>query len=152
MDDKVFGIFSGEYSDWQVHGYLNTEDEAEKYCALKNKGLDFDKYYYYKELPLIKADVSNVKINYYHCVVFDFEYGMRNDPDGYEYYTGEPKKPQTIYNLFRDNQGWISFQFNCETREKAEKIAQDKYAEFLNYYHETGSYKKAAELIGAKEF
>ena len=37
-----------------------------------------------------------------------------------------------------------------DTREKAEKIAQDKYAEFLNYYMETGDYNEAAKLIGAK--
>lgn len=32
----VYGIFSGEYSDWQCHGYFETESSAKAYCKAKN--------------------------------------------------------------------------------------------------------------------
>jgi len=149
--ETIYGIFSGCYSDWSGHGYFNTLDEAEKYCAIKNSGSkdSWDKYYVIN-LEQIMADVSRVKLKCYHEVVFDFDSGMRQEPKRYEYYTGNEERSSKItYNTFRNSNGWISFQFNCESREKAEKIAQDRYSEFLVYYSENGTYEKAAKLIGA---
>lgn len=153
MKDEVYGVFSGYFSNWNIHGYFNTLEEAEKYCALRNKNLEYyyDNYYVVK-IPKIEADVSNIKLKYYHEIIFDFDTGMRNEPNRYSYYIGEKNKPLTIqYNVFANKKGWILFKLTCETRQKAEKIAQDKYAEFLTYYNETGSYHKAAKLIGAEK-
>jgi hypothetical protein len=110
--------------------------------------------YYVRDIPELIADekISKIKVNYYHTVVFDFggDYkGMRNEPDRYEYYQGEDKIPEVKYNTFNNKSGWIAFSFNCPTREKAEKIAQDKYYIFLQKYNETGSYHLAAKFIGA---
>ena len=35
----VYGIFSGAYSDWDVHGYFDTLEDAEKYA--REKGSDY---------------------------------------------------------------------------------------------------------------
>ena len=144
----VYGVFSGCYSDWNVHGYFKTRDEAEKYCAIQNRKNIYDKYYV-KNLPEITADVSDISLRYYHEVVFDFKRGMRNEPDRYEYYIGERKPSKTVYNVFPSGDGWIAFSFDCDKRDRAEKIAQDKYYIFMNYYKETGSYEIAAQTIGA---
>lgn len=152
----VYGVFSGQYSDWSVHGYFDTRDEAEKYCAKMNLHEDKDDdnsysyydNYYVVNINKLNADLKDIKLRYYHEVVFDFKTGMRNEPERYEYYIGEKKPQKSQYNLFRNNDGWVSFAFDCENRKKAEKIAQDKYAMFINAYNEFGSYKLAAESFG----
>ena len=149
--DKVYGIFSGAYSDWSVHGFLEDKDEARKYCAVKNENYGDENGYnfYVVEIEKINANVKDVKLKYYHQVVFDFGEGMRQEPDRYKYYIGKDKQSKTIYNVFKNGTGWISFEFNCESREKAEKIAQDKYASLLYYYSENNNWEESAKLIGA---
>lgn len=147
----IYIIFSGCYSDWQVHGYMTDKTEAEKYCALKNsKGGNWGNDYYIIELNHIYADVKDVRLKHYHIVVFDFDEGMRNTPDQYEYYTGETWEPKITYNVFKDGNGWIKYEFTCDGRKKAEKIAQDKYYQFLEYKTKYGI-EKAAEMVGAKK-
>lgn len=152
MNKPIYCIFSGAYSDWFVHGYMINKDDAEKYCAIKNKELRYNKYdsYYVIEINPIFADVKDVKLKYYHEVVFDFDRGMRDEPDRYEYYIGENKTPLIKYNILGCGGGWISFSFNCNDRKRAEKIAQDKYYQFLSYASQFGL-EKAVELIGAKK-
>ena len=155
MKDKIiYGIFSGAYSDWQVHGYMTNREDAEKYCALKNSNHDDDDYfyndYYIVNINHMYTDIEDVELKYYHEVIFDFDEGMRDEPNRYDYYIGEKREPSAKYNTFKNGSGWVSFDFNCETRKKAEKIAQDKYYQFLAYKSEFGI-KKAAELIGASK-
>ena len=163
----VYGVFSGQYSNWEIHGYFEDKISAQKYCAKKNlhehnnEGVDEDGYsydaYYVVDIPNLinnNYDASDVKLRYYHTVVFDLGTGMRQEPDRYVYYTGVIKVPSAKYNLYTQDTketGWVSFSFDCENRERAEKIAQDKYAMFMNSYHESGSYKLAAETMGIKK-
>lgn len=160
MSKTIYGIFSGEYSDWNIHGYFEDRDKAEKYCALKNRRvLDTDdeeeEYwysdsYYVLDINNINEKVEDISLNYYHEVVFDFrgnEGAMRVEPDRYEYYIGEDKKSNIRWNTFKDGSGWISFSFNCNSREKAEKIAQDKFAQILYTKQEVGSWRKTFELM-----
>lgn len=141
-NDCVYAIFSGCYSDWDVHGYFLDETKAQKYCALKNKKQG-ENDFYVEKIDFINADVTEVKLKYYHEVTFQFGKGMVKESDSYDYYSGEDRKPRITYS----GCGWISFEFNCETREKAEKIAQDKYAEFLCYYAENQDYEESAKLL-----
>ncbi len=147
MDKMIYGIFSGAYSNWQIHGYVTDRNEAEKYCAFKNsKDSDSWNQYYVVDINHIHSDVKDIKLKYYHTVTFDFDTGMRNEPDRYEYYIGENREPYAKYNVFKSGRGWVSFSFNCDSREKAEKVAQDKYFQFQSYISEFGI-KEAAELM-----
>lgn len=159
MINKVYGIFSGCYSDWNVYGFIDNKEDAEKYCASennKNKDIPHIDNLYVIELNDLKGDLNfkDVKLKYYHTVLFDFDFknddvGMRDDePDRYEYYIGETKENKIIYDI---RYRWISFSLNCEIREKAEKIAQDKFAEFLYHYSENNNYEMSAKLIGGVE-
>jgi len=140
----VYGVFGGEYSDWSVEGYFNNREDAEKYCAARPRA-----GFYVKGIPKINADVKNVRVKYYHEVVFDFFSGMRNEPTRYEYYCGKDKLRKIVHNAFPNGGGWISISTMAETREGAEKIAQDIWTKFLSYYSETQDYSKAAGLIGS---
>lgn len=33
MNDVIYGIFDGEYSDWQCIGYFENEEDAYRYCV-----------------------------------------------------------------------------------------------------------------------
>lgn len=41
----IYGIFSGEYSDWYCHGYFETKEEAVDYCDKLNAKYECDNYY-----------------------------------------------------------------------------------------------------------
>jgi hypothetical protein len=142
----VYGVFGGAYSDWTVEGYFENREDAEKYCAVKNKNSND---LYVKEIPKINADVSKVTLKYYHEVVFDIGKGMRNEPTRYEYFAGKDKPMSIKHNIY-PKWGWIAISIMAKTRQQAEKIAQDVYCKFLNYYSEMEDYNKAAEMIGSK--
>ena len=40
----VYGIFSGEYSDWTCHGYFETQKDAAAYCKEMNNKQEYDEY------------------------------------------------------------------------------------------------------------
>jgi hypothetical protein len=55
---------------------------------------------------------------------------MRNEPDRYTIHADETKIPNIKVNATK---GWfVSFCFNCDSRERAEKIAQDKFYALMN--------------------
>ena len=59
MTKEIFALFSGEYSDWQCHGYFTTYEEAERVAvALSNKSYDGYTYWIdnYYVLPLSCLD------------------------------------------------------------------------------------------------
>lgn len=155
---KVYGIFSGEYSDWSVHGYFIDKDLAERYCALKNQGENyyFDNYYVV-EIDNIQDEVKgleNVKLKYIHEVVIDYNnngYKMRDEPNRYVYYSGDSKcYPNKIRTY---NSGWVAFCINSDSmeREKAEKIALDMFNEYKYLIYEyNGDKDLALRVLGDK--
>ena len=44
--DKIFLIMAGEYSDRHCVGYCTTEEEAQKYCAVKNSTGSYEDHDY----------------------------------------------------------------------------------------------------------
>jgi hypothetical protein len=116
--DKVYGIFSGAYSDWDVHGFLEDKDEAEKYCAVKNQELDSYDSYYIIGIDKMNAKIGNIELKYYYTVTFRFDHNPRNytrDNASYDYYIGEDKKSFSKYNHNNRGWGWISFNFNADS-------------------------------------
>lgn len=41
----VYGIFSGEYSDWNCEGYFDTKKDANAYCKEMNHRHGYEEYY-----------------------------------------------------------------------------------------------------------
>lgn len=151
---KVYGIFNGCYSDWNVNGFFLDKDKAKKYCAIKNKD-NKDNYdnYYVIELNEIDAKIPKVKLKYYYemCVRFDTKNPMNYTIDEpiIDYYLGDNKANNSRYNVFTNN-GWFRYQFNCDSDKKALKIISDKYMEALEKYSECADYDMAFNSIGSK--
>lgn len=70
---SVFIITSGCYSDYTVHGYCTTEENAKKYCALKNSG-NYSRYdqFDYAEIECLD-DPANAVNQIYYQFVFRFK-------------------------------------------------------------------------------
>lgn len=62
MTIAIYGIQVGEYSDYRVIGYCNSEDSAMRRCALLNRDREsvFDEYTYFKLDDLDCADPVDV--------------------------------------------------------------------------------------------
>ena len=122
----IYAIFSGYDSDWEIMGYFENKDDAEKYVANHNDGADdYDKYYILEVNSLkLTEEQNNIKVKQYHTVVFDYKNGkfvMRNEPDRYEVRLKDKERIIQISYCYR----WMSFNFVSEDREEAERICQD---------------------------
>lgn len=75
----VYGVFSGCYSDWSVHGYFNSKEDADKYCCVCNKNGEYDNYYV-KPLENLEneIDLSSISLKYEYCIVFTKRNSMKN--------------------------------------------------------------------------
>ena len=122
----IYVVTCGEYSDWWIKGYFETREEAEKYC-LK----DTDSHI--EGVELLSLTENQKKITYlkHHEVVFDKKdnkWIMRVEPDRYKVYEG--KRQATNYRIWLDTSIFY-VEVTAETREKAEKIAQDCLYKYL---------------------
>ena len=131
---KIYGIFNGEYSDWDVLGYYTNREEAEKRCAINNKKCGYyDEYVIELECLDGKVEMPKDKLHYLHEVVFDKCDGtwvMRNEPTRYKYSTEEITQKE-----IKEGGSWVVIFVKSrqgETgRKKAEKIAQDRLYQYL---------------------
>ena len=158
----VYLVVTGCYSDWSIVGYSNNKDDAEKFCANHNYKMKdenseyyYDDDYYIIECNKIKTNdkIKNIKLLYEHEIVFDFykwgnykkiktENGMRDEPDRYECYVGEKRKTKFICN----KNMWFAVKVTTDSRGKAEKIAQDYYAQF-KYNRDTFGLDTAIKIM-----
>ena len=121
----IYAIFSGYDSDWNILGYFENKDDAEKYVASYNDVIGDDEYYILEVNSLkLTEEQKNIKVKQYHSVVFDYKnckFVMRNEPNRYEVCLKDKERMIQISYCYR----WISFNFVSENREEAERICQD---------------------------
>lgn len=136
LNKTIYIVMYAYYSDWEIKGYFSNKEEAEQYCIAHSK----------EDLFIEKVNCfdgsepqnKSIKCYYRHEVVFDKKYGssfiMRDEPERYSFYDskeGLEKDEIKDFNLKRFN--WISFIINLKKNDRklAEKIAQDKLAQYL---------------------
>nr|DAM24346.1 MAG TPA: hypothetical protein [Caudoviricetes sp.] len=144
----VYGIFSGEYSDWDVEGYFDNKEDAEKYVAFENNKLGYDEYRII-ELSNMKIDekIKNTKVKYYYSVLFTYKkqkFIMQNTPNNYKITL------EDIPRQVRCGYSWIRFNLIADTREQAEKICQDLMAKIFYDFQETGDIKESIKNVCVK--
>lgn len=137
MSDTVFAIIEGEYSDWRIIGYLEDEEDANKFCAVHNNKC------YVEPIPKISCDFGDGIYFQWRCV--------------FELFDGDEEEIREIYLIRTAKQpiepmieksGWsdrwcgyvdeIVFSTLQMDAEKAEKIAFDHYAR-LKYQKEVNA-------------
>lgn len=77
---SVFIITSGCYSDYCVHGYCTTEENAKKYCALQNSG-EAGRWdaYEYEEIECYDDSASKVDELFYQYNFFYVRHEYKNE-------------------------------------------------------------------------
>lgn len=127
MDNKIYAIIEGFYSDWQIIGYVLSEDEAMQICAQHNRDCNFrTEEWYYEEIEKVDSPKQKVGLEYTHIIRFlPRESGLTmTDMYDLEYFADgcNPTKEIKIDDLAYITV-WVPLKEN--NREKAEKIAQD---------------------------
>ena len=130
----LYAIFRGYDSDWEIMGYFENKDDAEKYVASYNDVAgDYDKYYILEVNSLkLTEEQRSIKVKQYHTVVFDYrnrKFVMRNEPNRYEVRLKDKERIIQISYCYR----WMSFNFVSENREEAERICQDLINQIESY-------------------
>lgn len=149
MDNKIYLVVQGCYSDWDIIGYFTREEDASKFVISQ-----YDRY----DGPYVTAvdcldggiDLSNVEVLYEHEVMFDKVGGtmvMRNSPHSYKVYGGDIRANSIYVSPYKQVQ-WIHVKVNQKKfdRKKAEKIAQDIMYQYLAIAREFND-KEAVETI-----
>lgn len=139
----VYGVFSGCYSDWAVHGYFNSKEDADKYCYVCNKNGEYDNYYV-KPLENLEneIDLSSISLKYEYCIVFTKRNSMKNGIKSvpqyssceldYQCYTGDEFRYNKI-EYYDPNTTRICVNIDSDDYNLAQKIAQDYFAQLRSY-------------------
>lgn len=127
--DEVFVIVKGEYSDWDIVGYAESETDAAKICSEHPS----DGWYFMRVSKMKR--VPRIKVCYTQEVVFDntpHGWAMRDEPDRYTHNKDDGKRERSIdYWKYNSNIIVCRISQDKPNRKKAEKIAQDMLYEFL---------------------
>ncbi len=137
-ENKIFLVISGYYSDWDIEGYFENEEQAKKYCAIENqKRNSYDSLYVNEVDKLGVKKYSNTKFKKYYKTNIRFTKNIKfiqNDgdkirEDGYEMYVGETKK--TKFSINRNF--WFSLSGTFTSQEQCNKATFDYLAELREY-------------------
>ena len=123
----VYGIFSGVYSDWECHGYFETEAEANEYCNEHNGENSWDNYYVKPMLNLAEGADPTIKRAYVYYIkgIDAGTYKRSKDDDDF---SGHARSRVSCYGT--GEPCWVVVYVTPENEHKVPKIAQDLLAEW----------------------
>lgn len=128
---KVYVIISGEYSDWNIEGYAETEEDAENICNAHNVKCGYYDWYYCEAEKLDKPD-RIIKLHYvykFECVQGTLKITGFRGPD--VLYVDEDDAPkETTLDLSIICHPVLYVPLKEYDVEKAIKIANDYLAKF----------------------
>lgn len=122
----IYGVFTGEYSDWDVIGYFKTEAEAEAYCERRNESTrcSSDDCYVLPMVDLSAEPYEGKRIPYW----VELEKGEAREYYGYSS-EDAPEDGILITEDFFGCKVVIVWAYPAEA-DKIVKIARDRYAEY----------------------
>lgn len=120
----VYGIFSGQYSDWQCHGYFETQEEADAYCKEMETKQEHDEYYVLVLYNLAEGKDRECKKAYY--------YSNRTKGWGRNKESDDDilKGDETRVYAGKKGEEYVVVFVKDEDAHKVPKIAQDAIAKF----------------------
>ncbi len=74
MDEKIYAVFSGSYSDTRIEGYFEDPDEAYTYCFYMNEKNGYHDYHV--------EEAFQINMKYSERPRFHYEFGFRFFDDG----------------------------------------------------------------------
>lgn len=132
-DVKIYIIIEGEYSDWIIRGYAESEEDAMQICAKHNEDEDRREDWYYEQVEKIKSPEKKISLKYVH----EFRFAKRES--GYtvydytlHYFSAESNRAKEFVSVRKYPAGIkLDVPSTKADREHAEKIAQDALYQYL---------------------
>lgn len=119
----VYGIFSGEYSDWNCHGYFETQKDADAYCKEMNNKSGYFEYYIKALYNLAEGKDKECKKAYY--------YNNRTKEWGRDPSSDDDILVSDDARVYRDKGAELVIVFaKDDDAHKVPKIAQDAIAKY----------------------
>ena len=116
----IYGVFGGEYSDWYIVGYFDTEEKAKAFCDEYNSNLKWGDEYYILPMKNLEEGRCETPRKWYSVNIDDGETYPVTWDDGWDETEGIYVSPLNDVYIFI--YPW--------QRPKAAKIARDKFAEY----------------------
>ena len=120
----VYAVVGGEYSDWYLVGYCDTQEKAEEYCKTHNDQIQ-RKELYVMELPDLEKEPYEGELL---CYAVDTENW------GYWQYYGWDKDKIPKDRIYADDSLFekpiMYFWIYPSELKRIQKIAQDKFAQW----------------------
>lgn len=157
MNDKIYLIVSGHYSDWDVHGFAESEEEAKKVVAMKNSDAYsrhgyYSADFYYIETERLKIETApdqikpvprrTVSIYPGRCFVSPMNYGT------IEYF--QAGTPPVVDKIFWKGKAWEQANVHVFTdstdEKKIQKIAYD------TLYQELARIAEVSEAVNRTQY
>jgi len=115
----IYIVTDGEYSDYHIEAVFTDKKQAEIYAAL----------HHCNEIEEWDADVVNIEGNVEVCVVHRFHLNKYNYMRYADHYYNDGKITKVVKELDGEFSIYVSLdEYNFE---KARKIAQDMFAEYM---------------------
>jgi hypothetical protein len=117
MENKIYIVTSGEYSDYHIDAVFSTKELAEDY--IQQNGIDYE----IEEYNLDEEIDRNTKL---WRVKFDIKDGKLKDANVMDYEEDDFRDTCKVLDYFRSQH--ISFFVDADTMNKAVKIASERLA------------------------
>jgi hypothetical protein len=144
MNNNVFIIISGWYSDWKIEGYALTEEDAMQICAQHNAQDGMSGDWYYEEVESMNTPPKKERIRFVHKFTFWRRKNGWEIRDGFydvDYYAENDRtalRDLKIKEIRFSGTSLREFRIYVPTfennKERAQKVAQDAFYQYL-YEH-----------------
>lgn len=133
---ELFVIIDGEYSDWDIIGYTDSEESAMQICAQHNENIDNHYRYdwYYEKVSRIDSHEKNVPLQHIHIIRFYREKKGVSMADVFDSdYCLESSNKALEKTEILEAPAWIIVKVPLKeiNWERAKKIAQDTVYKYL---------------------
>lgn len=120
----IYVIMTGEYSDTSVYGYMENEEDAYRYCIVRNREDGYSEYWV-QETDLLEAEIEPFTLHKQHSIYFDIMDGKPHLRKGeylesFEYYEG--KKRGDVFDEYARNLAVVLVS-STKDRKRAERKA-----------------------------
>lgn len=129
----IYVIIEGEYSDWRIIGYTDSEDDAMQICAQHNQNDKQHKDWYYESDRKVASPKQKIKLQYFHNITFDRNRNICDELYKLEYIASDESKIEKVEIDDPQFSSYITISVPLKENnpERAKKIAQDALYQYL---------------------
>ena len=134
---RIYVIIEGEYSDWKIIGYTDSENDAMQICAQHNQDDERYEDWYYEATEKADSPKQKIRLQYFHNIVFDGNKNICEELCKLEYIASDESQIEKVEIEDSPVSAYITISVPLKENnpEKAKKIAQDALYQYLYEKH-----------------